>query len=295
MKKKLVLYQYPYTVNPPIGTEDILIKNKLFKRCNKQLRNIFGECFISGFCLYSMKEIKENNRVVCPLYLNGRKEYLIEFSNFENKRIIEQIDIQKDPLSKQFIEMIIKDILYSNPKIEFYKDVFVMTNRKEIIERKNVSISFYPGFKTSFVETDRGNYLNVTLKNKIIQNETIYDYINQYKYKNSKELQNEIKTYLNGLSFKVCYAKRNYKIDDILFDKTPKNTTINYEGKTINLTIYYSMAHHLIIKDQDQPLILVRRTYLELKSNQLVSFLMLIIWKKQNFVLGIIKVFIQVI
>jgi hypothetical protein len=105
-----------------------------------------------------MKEIKENNRVTCALYLNARTEYLIEFSKFKNKRTIEQNDIQKDPLSKQFIEMIIKDILYSNPKLEFYKDVFVMTNRRKTIETNNVSISFsdngtdYVGFESELSE-----------------------------------------------------------------------------------------------------------------------------------------------
>ena len=262
LKKKLTLFQYPYTVNPPIGAADTIIREKLFKHSAKHLRKIFGDCFISGDSLYSMKEIKENQNVKCFLYTKnkGRNEYIFEFNNFENKRTIEQEDIQKDPLSKQFIEMIIRDILRSNPKLEFYKDVFVMTNHKQIIETKNVSISFYPGFTTSFMETDSGNYLNVTLKNKIIQNETIYDYLNQYKYKNSKDLQNEIKTDLKGRSFKVSYAKRNYKIDDIIFEKSPKNTNINYEGQTINLVKYYEMAHHLKIKDQNQPLILVRKT-----------------------------------
>ena len=260
LNKKLTLYQYPYTVNPPIGTTDTLIRDKLFKRSIKQLRNIFGDCFISGDSLYSMKEIKEIQTVKTALYLDGRKEYFIEFNNFENKKTIEQKDIQTDPLSKQFIEMIIRDILRSNPKLEFYKDVFVMTNNKKTIETKNVTISFYPGFTTSFMETDSGKYLNVTLKNKIIQNETIYDYLSQCKYKNNKDLQNEIKTDLKGRSFKVSYAKRNYKIDDILFDNSPKNTTINYEGKTINLIEYYKIAHDLEIKDPNQPLILVRRT-----------------------------------
>ena len=259
LKKQLILYQYPYTVDPPIGSSDILIRDKLFKRSNKQLKKIFGECFISGFCLYSMKEIKENNRVTTFLYLNGRREYIIEFNKFENKRTIGQKDIQKDPLSKQFIEMIIKDILRSNPKLVFYKDIFVLTNHKKTIETKNVSISFYPGFKTSFVETDSGCYLNVTLKNKLIQNESIYDYLNQCKYKNNIDLQNEIKDNLKGRSFKVCYAKRNYKIDDILFDKTPKNTTVNFEGRTINLIEFYSISHNLKIKEGNQPLILVRK------------------------------------
>jgi len=259
MKKQITLYQYPYTVNPPIGSTNILIRNKLFKYSNKKLKEIFGDFFISGDCLFSMKEIKESKAVTLSLYLNGKFNYTIEFNNFENKRIIEQNEIRKDPLSKQFIEMIIKDILLSNPKLDFYKDVFFIKCHKKTIETKNASISFYPGFATSFVETDSGNYLNVALKNKIIPNETIHDYLNQYKYNNNKEIQNEIKRDLKSRSFKVSYAKRNYKIDDIIFDKSPKNTTINYEGKTINLINFYSIAHNLIIKDPNQPLILVRR------------------------------------
>jgi len=260
LKKKLILFQYPYTVNPPIGSTDTVIRDKLFRISSKHLRGIFGECFISGDSLYSMKEIKEPKSVECILKSKGegRNEYIIEFNDFENKRTFEEKEIQKDPLSKQFIEMIIRDILRSNPKLEFYKDVFVMTNNKKTIETKNVSISFYPGFTTSFMETDSGNYLNVTLKNKIIQNETIYDYLNQCNY-NDKDVQNEIKTDLKGRSFKVSYAKRNYQIDDILFDQTPQNTTINYEGETINLVKYYEISHDLKIKDRNQPLILVRR------------------------------------
>ena len=259
MNKSATLYQYPYKVDPPIGDTDVLIRDKLFKRSSKQLRNIFGECFISGDSLYSLKQIKEIKVVKTALYLNGRREYHIEFNNFENKRIIGQKDIQKDPLSKQFIEMVIRDILHSNPKLDFYKDVFVMTNNKKTIETKNVSISFYPGFTTSFMETDSGKYLNVTLKNKIIQNDSIYDYLSQSKYTKNKDLQNEIKIDLKGRSFKVCYAKRNCRIDDVLFNKTPQNTTINYEGRTINLVEYYKIAHNLKIEDQYQPLILVMR------------------------------------
>ena len=262
LKKTLTLYQYPYTVNPPIGAADTLIREKLFKHSSRQLREIFGDCFISGDSLYSMKEIKENRNVKCSLYFKdkGRNEYIIEFNNFENKRTMNEEDIQKDPLSKQFIEMIIRDILRSNPKLEFYKDVFVMTNQKQSIETKNVSVSFYPGFTTSFMETDSGNYLNVTLKNKIIQNETIYDYLNNFKYKNNKNIQKEIIKNLKGRPFKVIYAKRNYKIDDILFNNTPKNTNINYGKQTINLVKYYERAHNLTIEDVNQPLILVRRS-----------------------------------
>ena len=84
--------------------------------------------------------------------------------------------------------MLIKDILQANPKLEFYKDLFVFINKKEKIESVNASVYFYPEFTTSFVETDGGNYLNVTLKNKIILRDTLLDYINNSDYKNNKKV-----------------------------------------------------------------------------------------------------------
>ena len=260
IKKELKLYQYPFSVSPQITEGDIRMRDKLFKACSKKLKQIYGDCFISGDSLYSMKKITEAKVVKCSLYLKGKTEYTLEFNKFENERIIKKEDIQKDPLSKQFIEMIIRDILHANPNLEFYKGFFVISKEKHKIETENVSITFYPGFTTSFMETDSGNYLNVTLKNKIIQNETVLDYLNYYKYKDNEKLQKEIKDELIGRSFKVSYAKRNYVINDILFDRSPKKQTFNYEGSTKNLIQYYEIAHKLKIKDENQPLILVRRT-----------------------------------
>ena len=263
IKKELKLYKYSYSVTPKIDEADSRIRDKLFKAANKRIKSIFDDFFYSGDSIYSMKKVEEIKTVTCSLYLKGKTDYTIEIKKSEkNERTISQDNIHKDELSKNFIEMIIRDILRANPRLEFYKGLYVINDEKKKIDTKNVSITFYPGFTTSFMETESGNYLNVTIKNKIIQNETIYEYIQQYKNINNKNVQNEIKKNLKNRSFKVSYAKRNYRIDDILFenDRTPKNQTINYEGKTINLIKYYEIAHKLKIKDKDQPLILVRKT-----------------------------------
>ena len=260
LTKELKLFQYPFTVVPQIEAGDIRIREKLFKTLRRQLRAIYDDCFVSGDCLYSMKKVNENKVIKCSLVLRGKTDYTITILPNEQERSIKSDDIQIDPLSKQFIEMIIRDILRANPKLEFYKDVFVLTNKKQKIETDRVSISFYPGFTTSFMETDKGNFLNVTLKNKIIQNETILDYLKQYKNLKDHKTQEDIKEDLKPRSFKVSYAKRNYKIDDICFDKNPQNTVFNYEGRTINLIEYYEHAHKLKIRNPNQPLILVRRT-----------------------------------
>ena len=101
-----------------------------------------------------------------------------------NQRTINQNDLEKDPLTKQFIEMLIRDILRGNPNLDFYKGLFVLKNQKKTIEGKYGSVNFFPGYTTSFVETENGNYLNVTLKNKILSTETVYDYIYENKDKN---------------------------------------------------------------------------------------------------------------
>ena len=255
--KELNMYQYPFSVEPAIEPGDIRIRQKLYKGCCKDLRKAYGECFISGDSLYGTKEYQNEYTVKTELYLKGKTEYTLKFQKLAKKKVINKDDIHHNPLAKQFIEMIIKDILHSNPKLEFYKGLFVLNKNQKIKSDKFV-VNFYPGFATSFMETDSGNYLNVTIKNKIIQTESVLDYLNYYDYK-KKANQKEIRENLLGRSFKISYAKRNYRIDDILFDRNPKTQTFNYEGKNTNLVDYYEEAKKLKIRDLEQPIILVRK------------------------------------
>ena len=108
------------------------------------------------------------------------------------------------------------------------------------------------------METEKGNFLNVTLKNKIIQKNTILDYLNEKNYLNKKN-HDLIAKSLIGRSFKVSYSKRNYKIFDILFNRNPTNQTFNYEGGTVKLIDYYQGIKKLKINDENQPIIAVKR------------------------------------
>ena len=256
--KELNIYQYPFTIFPEIAPGETPIRKHLFKSFCK-FKKIYGECLISGNSLFSFKKIDEAKEIKIDVCIKGKKEeYTFTFQNAIKERRIRQEDIHKDNLTKQFIELIIKDILYSNPKLEFYKGFFVINSDKKTMGIDKFSINFYPGFATSFMETDRGNFLNVSIKNKIIQSETILDFLCQYKYGN-KANHNYIKEKLINRGFKVCYAKRNYYIGDILFDRNPKIQTFISNGKTYNLIEYYEKAYKIKIKNINQPLILVQK------------------------------------
>ena len=90
LRKEINLFQYPFTVSTPIESGDIRIRNRLFKSCFKKLNTIFGVCFISGDCLYSMRNIDEPKSFNCSLYSKTRKEYLIKVNRWTNQRLIKQ-------------------------------------------------------------------------------------------------------------------------------------------------------------------------------------------------------------
>ena len=138
--------------------------------------------------------------------------------------------------------------MHSNPKLDYYKGLFVRKDRIMKLETENVSIKFYPGFTTNFVETECGIFLNVILKNKITQADNILDFLNNHKYKNVDN-QNEIKNILIGRSFKFLYTNKNYKINDILFDSNPQTQKTIHDGQSITIIDYYEIVHKLKIKD----------------------------------------------
>ena len=247
LKKNVILYEYPFTISPEIDETNEKLKNKIFKRGYNKIRNVYGECFQSGDFIYSLKEIKTQENFQVIFYLKDKYEYNVSVLPFQQQTVIELSNVEKEPKIKQSIELMIKDILHSNPNLDFYKNLFVNHNdKKEIIDDK-FQVNFYPGFITSFMLTEKGAFLNVTLKNKILAAETILDYLNkeEYKIKNNHE---KIRNYLVGRSFKVSYAKKNYIINDITFDKTVKTTEIRYQGNNIPISNYYKKFIRLKLK-----------------------------------------------
>ena len=107
------------------------------------------------------------------------------------------------------------------------------------------------------METEGGNYLNVTLKNKILS-DTVLKFLEKHNYKN-KNNQDKIRELLNGRTFKVNYSKKHYKIDDILFDRNPENQDFEYDKKTIILKDYYKKKYNITIQNLKQPILVVKR------------------------------------
>ena len=148
----------------------------------------------------------------------------------------------------------------ANPYIDFYKNLYVKNNEKKSVSGTGFKVDFYPGYTTSIVNTQNGIYLNVQLKNKILSTASCLQLLQEKTEKGLLSANaSALREFFITRTVRTTYAKRNYKVDEICFDKNPTNTTFNYNGKNISLFNYYQVAHKITIKDKKQPLFVMYR------------------------------------
>lgn len=253
--KNSIYYQYSITFQPEIEARNLRAKKFLIKQADDQIRPKLGYFLHNGDTLFSPVMLTDDvlEAIVKDERLKIDYSILIKKTN----EIVNVNDNAADnPASKILLELIIKEILALNPNIEFYKNLFVKKNEKKVITGSGFKVDFFPGYTTSVVNTELGLYLNVQIKNKVLSTATCLELIDQKMDKKANKAQNiaVLKDYFGGRALRTVYSKRNYRVDDIAFDKTPANTTFNWNGKNITIYNYYEVSHKIKIKDKNQPL-----------------------------------------
>lgn len=259
IEKNWTIYKYPISFLPEIAKDNPRMKRALFSIVEPHVKKIYGECFLSGEMLYSFTQVKEKQQI--PFKARD-VQYTFIIDPYTNCFSINDENPLQNPAIKQIYELIFKEILRANPNLEFYKNLFVKSNELKSISSNRNKIDFYPGFSSSIIYTPYGPYLNVSIKNKILSTSTCLEIIiskKKGKGKFTKDDEEEIREQFVGRSVKTIYNRKNYIIDDVSFDKTPKTTTVNKDGNNMVLTNYYKVAHGITIKNTDQPLFVVNR------------------------------------
>ena len=255
--KNWVFYQYPITFEPEVAFNNMRMKRALYNQVEAKIKSIYGECFLAGDTIFAFKEISELNQVALT-DPRSKLEYVVKILPSANSFKINDENPMQNPAIKQIYELIFKEILRSNPNLEFYRNLFVKTNEKKTVSSNRNEVNFFPGYSTSLIYTTQGPFLNISIKNKILSTASCLEILLSKKLskvaKFTKEDEEEIREFFIGRSIKTNYNKRNYIIDEISFDKTPKSTSFNKDGKNITILNYYKVAHGITIKNTDQPL-----------------------------------------
>jgi hypothetical protein len=273
LKSKNLYYQYSINFFPEIDLRNKRAQLKLINQKYQELKEVFGDFLFTGETLFSLNEEMQNTQgdiYECiakdKVINNDGEKFDVEYSIIikKTKQVIDLNDIsaKENISSKILLELIIKDILKANPYIDFYKNLYCKNNEKKTIVGSNFKVDFYPGYHTSIVNTQNGIYLNVQLKNKILSTISCLDLMQEKATSDNGTIstrQDSLREYFITRTVRATYSKRNYKIDDITFEKNPINTSFNYNGKNISLFNYYQVAHKITIKDKKQPLFIMNK------------------------------------
>ncbi|XP_074065237.1 piwi-like protein 2 isoform X2 [Macrotis lagotis] len=127
-------------------------------------------------------------------------------------------------------------------------------------------LQIWPGYAASIRRTDGGLFLLADVSHKVIRNDSVLDVMHAIYQQSSENFQDECTKLLVGNIVITRYNNRTYRIDDIDWNKTPKDSFIMSDGKEITFLEYYSKNYGITVKEEDQPLLIHRPS--ERQNNQ---------------------------
>ncbi|KAJ8263194.1 hypothetical protein COCON_G00156510 [Conger conger] len=119
-------------------------------------------------------------------------------------------------------------------------------------------LQVWPGYSTCIKRTDGGLYLSVDVSHKVLRNDSVLDVMNVIYEKSRESFQDECTKELVGSIVLTRYNNRTYRIDDVEWSKSPKDTFTMADGSQISFLDYYSKNYGITIKEVDQPLLVHR-------------------------------------
>uniref|UniRef100_A0A8C1WA42 Piwi-like RNA-mediated gene silencing 2 n=1 Tax=Cyprinus carpio TaxID=7962 RepID=A0A8C1WA42_CYPCA len=119
-------------------------------------------------------------------------------------------------------------------------------------------LQVWPGYSTSIKHTDGGLYLIVDISHKVLRNDSVLDVMNLF-YQGSRESFQDVctKEFVGSIVI-TRYNNRIYRIDDIEWSKSPKDTFTLANGTVTTFVDYLRKNYGITIKELDQPLLIHR-------------------------------------
>ncbi|XP_063276175.1 piwi-like protein 2 [Prinia subflava] len=117
------------------------------------------------------------------------------------------------------------------------------------------SLHIWPGYAVSIRRKDGGLFLMVDAIHKIIRSESVLSMMKTIHSQNQRTFQDECIKQLVGSVVMTRYNYRTYRVDDIDWDRTPKDTFTTASGQEMTFMEYYRKNYGVTIRELDQPLL----------------------------------------
>ena len=276
---KLTLFNIE--IFPTIAEDNFPLKRQINNYIESSLPKSFKKTFFGGnilitFIIEDKNETYDIENIEFQENINNQ-EYKIKLSK------LKEVELKKvnnfsghNKKIKTYIEVLFRNIIMKNPNIIKFKDRTLFE-----IDPKNITNlssqgagNIFRGYITSANITENGLYMLINNVNKVISGKTALQKMLEIRKRlenercSMKEIQHKINEYFsNHKTVLTTYGSlRSYRIQEITFDKTPKNTDfyifdINGKKITVNLINYYNKQYGIKIVNINQPLIIAENNF----------------------------------
>lgn len=155
-----------------------------------------------------------------------------------------------------FYNVLFKQIMLRLEFVQFGQKMFDPTEPKNIPHRK---LTIWPGYVLACDEYDGGLMLILDTSHRILFDTKVSDILRRIRMSCQQNTEQNFKDLvmksLLGAIILTPYNNRTYTIDDVDFEKSPRNK-FNTANSEISYVEYYKTNHGVDIHDLDQPLLI---------------------------------------
>ncbi|CAJ1068058.1 piwi-like protein 1 isoform X1 [Xyrichtys novacula] len=159
------------------------------------------------------------------------------------------------PVCLQFYNIIFRRILRILNMQQIGRNYY---NPRDPLEIKNHNLTIWPGYTTTILRYESAIMLCTDVSHKVLRSETVLDFMVNLRQQCGPQRFAEIcEKELVGLIVLTKYNNKTYRIDEIAWDHTPKNT-FKRNDTDVSFKSYYKSQYNLDITDDSQALLLSR-------------------------------------
>ncbi|XP_074601986.1 piwi-like protein 1 [Brevipalpus obovatus] len=243
--KDAIIHAYRVDFEPPV--ESARMRYGLIF----QSKEIFGSAFIfdGGNELKSVKKLESDVTTVPGIRKSDNEQIAITF------RHTSTVSWGHPEMMRLYNTQMRKN-LRSIGMVQIGRHYYDKSDRKSL---PNWKLQIWPGIITAINEHDGGILMVNDVVHKVVRSQTAYDMLKDLS-KDKSTFRQVARRELPGRIVMVNYNNKTYRIDDIIFDKNPITYTFERRGAECNLKDYYKEQHNVTIRDERQPLLLVKPT-----------------------------------
>jgi len=237
------VFEYEVRFSPNVDNRD-----QRFRLVNQQREVIGGVKVFDGTKLFLPKMLNEKSKTVQSVHTETGDKVNVTFNYLRQGRIGDRDVIQ---LYNILFGRIMKTLKFTQHNRKYY-------NAAAAHHIKEYSLSVWPGYVTAVDEYEGGLLLQLDVSHRVLRSETVRDFLGNMRKRGITDIKSEAEKALLGTSVLTRYNNKSYKVDDIDFNSSPKDSFTNEKGEQLTYIDYYKRQYGIEIRDPDQPMLINR-------------------------------------